>query len=742
MHFRFTLFLAFIMLVAGGGYTSAPAQSPRTSPVEISRLEGEITLDGVPDEAAWQGLEPYPLTTYVPEAGNEPSQRTDVRVGYTDAYLYVGARLYDSEPGEIRVTSYKRDYIGRGSSLFGIMLDTFNNNETALAFFTSPAGIRTDFSIINDAEGRPPFNSDWNTFWDVETRQGAEGWSVEMRIPLSSLRYQVRDGKVTMGMSLLRWIARESEGSVYPARPNDWGFWGQFKPSQAQDVAISGVESSSPLQITPYVLGGASQEHSLNQAGTAWVREDDFTWDLGGDLKVGLSSNFTLDLTLNTDFAQVEADNQQVNLTRFSLFFPEKRKFFQERSSLFEFQLGYRSRLFYSRRIGINNGMQIPILGGLRLTGTAGEWDVGVMNMQTGAKGSVPTENFGVVRLRRKVFNPNSYAGGIFTSRLDFDGGYNYAYGLDGVFHLGGETYAGYNLAQTLDSGYDNEPLSLDPTFLRLEWETRNVEGFGYNLEYIRSGKNFEPGVGFLTRDNFTQVGDNIYYGWFAGEDSPVMNYRIQLTARGFIRNEDGSMESGSLNPQIDVSFNSGASINAGPSMEYEHLQSDFNLLGEITIPAGEYTFYKFSGRYNTTSSKDLTARGSFELGEFYDGYRWSWDVSPSWSISPQLNLGGYYEINRLNFPDRGQDFTAHVARLRLEYYFSTELSVSTFAQYSNAAGRITSNFRLRYNPREGNDLYLVYNEGLNTDRRRELPVRPLSQQRTILLKYNYTFNY
>lgn len=714
-----------------------------TSPMEVGRIDGQITLDGMLDESSWQRLQPLSLTTYVPESGNEPSEPSDVRLGYNGDYLYVGAKLYDSEPENIRVTSYKRDYMGRGSALFGIVLDTFNNNETALAFFTTPAGARTDFSVINDAEGYPPFNSDWNTFWDVETTRDAEGWTVEMRIPLSSLRYQVaQDGSVTMGVNVIRWIARKSESAVYPAIPNNWGFWGQFKPSQGRDVTFRGVESRMPLQITPYVLGGGSWQHELNEEGNAYRRVDDFTYDLGGDLKVGLSSNFTMDLTLNTDFAQVEADNQQVNLSRFSLFFPEKRKFFQERSSLFEYQLGFRSRLFYSRRIGINSGMQIPILGGMRLTGTTGDWDVGIMNMQTGAKGTVPTENFGVLRLRRKVFNDRSYAGAILTSRVDFDGTYNYAYGIDGVIYLGGDHYMGYNLAQTLDSGVNYDALSLDPTFIRAYWETRNIEGFGASLEFARSGNHFEPDMGFLTRRDYTQLGDRISYGWFAGDDSPVMNWRVDLVARGFLRNEDSSMQSGTLNPRMQVSFNSGASIQAGPSMEYEDLRSDFSLLGKIDIPMGSYTYYKVSGRYNTSSSRDLTARGSFELGEFYDGYRWSGGMSPNWSVSPHLNLGGTYQVNYLNFPVRDRSYTVHIGRLRVEYYFNTELSLSSFVQYSNAAERITSNVRLRYNPRQGNDLYLVYNEGLNTGRGDALPRRPLSQQRTILLKYTYTFNY
>lgn len=741
MIFRSLLPLLLVALLSGLPGGSVEAQSA-SDPLEIDRLKGEITLDGVPDEEAWNDLDSFPLTTYVPDAGNEPSERSDIRIGYTDDHLYVGAWLYDSRPDGIRVNSYQRDDMSTGNDIFGIVLDTFNNNENALSFFTTPAGIRTDFTVLNDAEGRPPFNADWNTFWDVETRQNEKGWTVEMRIPFSSLRYQVDNGRVTMGINILRWIARKSESAVYPAIPNNWGFYGQFKPSRGRDVVFRGMQSRKPLQITPYVLGGASQQHMLNEERTEYIRRDDFTYDIGGDIKVGLSSNFTLDLTVNTDFAQVEADNQQVNLTRFSLFFPEKRKFFQERASLFNFSLGSRSRLFYSRRIGISGGRQIPILGGLRLTGTSGEWDVGLINMQTGASGEVPTENFGVFRVRRKVFNPNSYAGGMFTSRIDGEGGYNYAYGLDGVIHLGGQDYLSYNLAQTLGSEGEISPLSMDPTFIRARWETRKIEGFGYSLGYARSGNRFNPKSGFLTRSDYTRIGDHLFYGWFADDSSPVQNYRVSIRANGYLRNSDGSVESSTLGSRLNVNYNSGASLSVSPSLNYEHLLREFELPGGIPVLPGEYYNYTLGLGYQTSSSHDVSGSAFVDIGEFYDGRRWTGRVSPSWSVSSHLNVGSYYQVTHLNFSGRGRSFTAHIARLRLRYYFNTELSVSTFVQFSNAAERVTSNFRLRYNPREGNDLYLVYNEGLNTDRQSYSPARPLSNRRTILVKYTYTFNY
>lgn len=711
-------------------------------PMEIPKIEGPITLDGVPDEPAWEKLEPLPFTSYLPEAGKEPTERSDVRIGYTDEHLYVGARLYDSQPGLIQSTSYKRDAAGLINDFLWLILDTFNNNETALSFAVIPTGARTDISVFNDAQGDLPLNFDWNTFWDAETVQNSKGWFVEMRIPFSSLRYQLTGNKVTMGLIVMRWIARKNESAVFPAIPNKWGFFGQAKPSQAREVVFEDLENKTPIQIKPYLLGGLGQQQLLNNAGTSYRREDNFTYDAGLDVKYGIASNFTLDATVNTDFAQAEADNQQVNLTRFSLFFPEKRKFFQERSSLFDFRLEEQNRLFHSRRIGINQGDEIPILGGLRFTGNAGDWDLGFMNLQTGRKEAVSSENFGILRLKRKVFNPNSYAGAMFTSRVSREGSYNYAYGLDGIIQIKDDDYLNFVIAQTLAEGNSNHPISLDPTYLRVKWDTRKIEGFGYNLEYVRSGRDFNPGVGFLLRRNYTRIGNNLFYGWFADEDSPVINYKLSLSGRGVFRNTNGSTESAVFGPKLEINFKSGSFLNINPRVSYEDLNQDFEIFEGMAIPQSSYYYYHLDGVYNTASSGAFTTDISYAIGEFFDGYRWSGDVSPTWSVNPHLKLSGFYQVNHLKFPKRNDTFTAHIGRLRLEYYFSTELSASTFVQYSNADERITSNIRLRYNPREGNDLYIVYNEGLNTNRFSHNPVMPLSDQRTILVKYNYTFNY
>jgi len=356
----------------------------RATPLALPRLSGPITLDGYSDEPAWQAIEPLPLTMMLPIFEGAMTERTEIRVAYDDDYLYVAGRMYDSEPHRIQAVDLVRDGANWQNDWLGIILDSFNDNENALTFWTNPVGMRLDFSVSNDFQSiAADFNKSWSTFWDAAAQRNDQGWFAELRIPFSSLRFQDENGAVIMGLTVSRVIARKGERHVFPAIPPDWGRTSAWKPSQAQRVRFTGVYSRNPLYITPYALGGLNQTAALNPAGSAYETANTPSRDIGLDVKYGLTSNLTLDLTLNTDFAQVEADDQKINLTRFSLSFPEKRLFFQERASTFEFDLGGKNRLFYSRRIGIHQKQQVPIYGGARLVGRVGGWDLGAIDMQT-----------------------------------------------------------------------------------------------------------------------------------------------------------------------------------------------------------------------------------------------------------------------------------------------------------------------------------------------------------------------
>ena len=723
----------------------------RGESIVIQRLAGPITLDGLSDEEAWKSIQPLPMVMQVPNFGNPPSEKTEILLGIDDDHLYVAGRLYDREPAKIQSPSKKRDYMQANTDWFGMIFDTFNDKENALAFFTTPSGLRWDGAIFNDAQPRSaediPINLSWNTFWDVAAVVNGQGWFVEMRIPFSSLRFQDRDGRVVLGLMAWRMIARKNEIIIFPAVDPKWGYWSMFKPSQAQEVVLEGVRSRNPLYIAPYFLGGLGQSHELNEEETAYIRSDKTTREAGLDVKYGLSSNLTLDLTLNTDFAQVEADDYQVNLTRFSLFFPEKRLFFQERGGIFNFSFGEYNQLFYSRRIGIYEGDSVRIYGGARLVGRMGSWDLGFLDMQTAPIEDLPSENFGVLRFRRRVFNLNSYLGGMITTRIGVDGSYNTAYGLDGSIRISGENYLLFNWAQTFKNGLENNPVSLDPACLRIAWEKRTRQGLGFNLGYSRAGIDYDPGIGFTMRDNFARFGNRILYGWMPGEKSFLQSHSVFADGYVILRNEDNSVESLEFGPGWTFATKSGWGGEFSVKTYRESLResisfSDDDDSEESDVPPGEYTFNGIRGYLQTPGGNLLSALLTFYAGSFYDGWRVSVGVRPTWGISSDLSLSGWYQYNRAEFPDRKYKFEAQIAQLRLEATLSLKLSATAFVQYNSDVDAVIANVRFRFNPREGHDLYLVYNQDFNTDRLRGTPHRPYSDSRAVMVKYSYTFNY
>jgi len=715
----------------------------RSDQLIMPRIKGPVKLDGLSNEPAWEGIEPFPVLMHFPNFGAEPSERTEILMSYDDDFLYVAGRLYDSEPSKIQAPSKKRDWGGGSTDWFGIVIDSFNDKENALAFFTTPSGLRLDFTISNDAQGDKPTNSSWNTFWDVATEKNDDGWFAEIRIPFSSLRFQDRNGRVVMGIILRRYIARKSEHVTFPEIPPNWNI-SFYKPSQALEAVFEGLHRCKPLYIAPYLLGGYGYYSEINEGKKAYQRTENLEYEGGLDVKYGLTSNLTLDVTLNTDFAQVEADDQQVNLTRFSLFFPEKRLFFQERSSNFDFnfETSEPNRLFYSRRIGIHEGKLVRIYGGARLVGRVGPWDLGFLSMQTAQTEDLPSENFGVFRIRRQVFNPYSYIGVISTTRIGMDGAYNIAYGLDGIIRVFGDDYLTFKWAQTFETGQENNPLSLDPARIRFNWLRRTIKGFGYGFSYSRAGAAYNPGLGFEMRENYSRLATGLFYGWIPGEKSPLFSHQVSLSSHLFLRNADGEIESASIWTGWQFRTKSGWEGEISSRFFYENVSETFSLADDAEVPEGRYSYYGLNCELSTTSGKPIYTQAILDVGSFYDGWRTSLGLTPRWNVFSDLEMSGTYQFNRVTFPDRDQRFTAHIARLRALYMLSTELSFTAFIQYNSAIDAVIANIRLRYNPREGIDLYLVYNEGFNTNRYRQDPTLPFTSNRTVMLKYTYTFSF
>ncbi|OGU07473.1 MAG: hypothetical protein A2W29_08950 [Gemmatimonadetes bacterium RBG_16_66_8] len=716
---------------------AAPVAAQDT--LRIHRLTGPIVLDGQVDEPAWQEVPVVPITLFSPQYRAEPTERTELRVAYDDAYLYVSGRLYDSSPRSVRTNTLYRDAYS-GDDLLGIVLDTYNDHQTGSWFVVNPAGVRTDRSLSNDAEmtNGMPMNPDWNAFWDVVTSQNGEGWFAEMRIPFSSLGFQDVNGRVVMGMALYRFIARKNERQIYPDIPPSAGGLAFAKPSRMQRVVLEGVYRRQPVYVAPYGLGGWRRNAALNDASTAYDVTRAYTGEAGLDVRYSPTSNLSLDLTANTDFAQVEADDQQVNLTRFSLFFPEKRQFFQERASIFDFGMGGFSRLFHSRRIGLVDGQPIRLLGGVRLVGRIGGADLGVLNMQTAAAAGQPSENFGVARVRQQVLNPYSTLGGMITTRVGEDGGDNVATGVDAVIRPVGDEYVTVKAARTFEGGAGGPSLAA-ATRVLLGWERRTQGGLSYSAEAIRSGAAYNPGIGFELRSDFTSLGGYLQYLWFTGPETPFRSLAVNGGGLGFRRNNDGTTESGSLGPGLRAEFKNGGELNLKYRANYESVLDSFDLTDGVPVPPAAYWFHEGELAYRAPLSTSFRPSFVAVAGQFYGGYRVSFTANPAWNPSRHLELGVDYGFNAIRFPDRELSVDVHLLRLRVQTAYDAHLSLSTFWQYNSATDVASVNARLRYNVREGNDLWVVYNEAVNTDRLARSPIPPVSQGRAVMAKYTHT---
>jgi hypothetical protein len=728
--------LAFLLTL----WAATASAQPGDEPLRLVRTSAPIRLDGVLDEPFWDSIPPVPLTMFTPTFRGPLTERTELRVTYDDRYLYVGGRMFESEAGKVRTNTLYRDRYS-GDDIIAIVLDTYNDHQTASWFTVNPAGTRIDRSVSNDAEfsSGDPMNDNWNTFWDVATTQNDSGWFAEMRIPFSSLGFQDMNGRVTMGMILYRLVARKNERQLFPAIPPNWDL-SFAKPSQARRIVLEGVRSRRPVYLTPYGLGGATWRASLDTAQGRYLLPRDGTAEAGIDLRYSPTSNLALDLTANTDFAQVEADDQQLNLTRFSLFFPEKRQFFQERAAIFEFSTGGLSRLFHSRTIGLAGGEPIRIFGGARLVGRVGDWDLGFLDMQTARRDHIPSENFGVVRLRRRVLNDNSTIGTMLTSRITSEGKKNIAAGLDAVIRPLGDEYLTLKWAQSWTTGEPNPVLDWDQSLMLIRWERRNAVGATYAGELVRSGPGYDPGMGFTLRRDFTSLELRPGYRWLIGPRTPFRTVSVGLPGQSLWRHADGAVESAEIAPEIRTELKKGEELGFAVRNSYESILEPFQISGGAQIVPGNYWFHQVE--FSLMGARNATFRPTVfaSVGTFFDGNRISISARPAWNPSRHLEVGVDYDYNRVRFSERSERLDLHLVRLRLQAALNVHFSLAMLMQYDNADDAVGVNARLRYNFSEGRDLWLVFNETLNSDRPLlSAPRLPVTRGRAYLIKYTHT---
>jgi hypothetical protein len=729
--------------------------------VTLQRLSGPINLDGLSDEPAWADIEPVTLTMYEPTFRGSSDRRVQVLVAYDNEYLYVAGRFYHDNPADIRAFSLTRDRWS-GDDGFGIMLDTFNDNENGVRFVALPLGARMDMTITEGGAageggggggsggGGGPRNSSWNAFWDLETRFTDEGWFGEIRIPFSTLRFEtLPDASVVMGMMVYAYEPAIGTRWTYPAIPQDFPY---TQITAWQDVRFHDIQPSSPVYVSPYGLAGRNRFARPDGTGAAWGYTHDNQIDFGGDVKFNPNPNLTLDLTVNTDFAAVEADQQQVNLTRFSLFFDEKRPFFQERAGIFSFDTGAdRGTLFYSRRIGLSDaGTPIPIHGGARLVGRAGDTDIGFISMQTAAFDTKASENFSVLRLKRRILNENSNIGAMTTMRLDGDHRYNVAYGTDALLRVLGDEYVTLKWLQTFqggDASLDATPSGFDAGRFVFDWTRRKLGGLSYQHAFTWSGPGYVPGMGFQVRRDFTRMQSDWNYQWFPGESSALRRVWLGVGNSAWLRNandrtgQEREFESGLVEPFVQLETKPGTTLKFSAQSQYEDVFEDFYLSDDASIRAGSYWFTEAIAEFRAPRGWSVRPNLTVTRGTFYDGQRTALQGDVSWSVDEHLELRGAWEWNRIDFSGRGQKFDSNLFRLTARGAYNMALSLDAFVQYNTLNEVLSTNTRVRYNFAEGQDLWFVWNEGINMQREiLGVPTVSDFDARTLTIKYTHTF--
>lgn len=718
------------------------SQSLLTHGQRIERLHkhsSQILIDGRVDEAIWEQIEPLHISQKVPDAGAPPTQKTEIRITYDDENIYLSGRMYDAEPEKIVANSKKRDDFTENTEWCGFLIDSYDDRENALAFYVTPTGSKLDMAISNDAQGGNAINVSWNAFWEAASTITDEGWFAEIKVPFKNLPFNASAEQVIMGITAWRYYARNDETDIYP--PRDLTTGSSFRPSLTQLFAFEGISRGNPVFVTPYVLAGATYASSIGETNERYAMTTAYKKEAGLDVKIGLGSSATMDLTINTDFAQVEVDDQQVNLTRFNVFFPEKRLFFQERASLFDFNFGTTDKVFYSRRIGISNGRPTRIYGGVRSFGRFGKWETGLISLQAASESDNDSENFTVFRVRKRVLNENSTIGAILTNRATFGQAHNTVYGLDATLRLYKQNFFSLRWAQSFDNSNDFDALSLSPSKFYLEVARRSLQGFTYNLNFGRAGNAYRPGMGFEQREDFSRFNYRLAYYTFPAKESKVLQYGPYFQGNLIWGNSTGLLESRNIDIGFEAFSKSGWYWNVQSQPYREILPQNLTLPGEIVLAPGEYNFHSVSASVTSPSAFRFSFSTRFNVGGFYNGQNIGVTLAPFFNLTPDISLEGTYQYNRLDFLQKENPVEVRLAQLKVLYTINTKLAISTFIQHNNLLKRFLNGFRLRYNPRDGNDFYFVYNGDLNHDRDRMDPALPLTTDSTFILKYSHTFH-
>jgi uncharacterized protein DUF5916 len=743
-----TVLIGVVMSGLAGGATARAEQSgespidrdPATgkATIRIVRLSAPLRIDGHLDEPIYGTVPPISDFIQMEPAGGQPAtEKTDVWVAFDQRNVYVGIRAWESHPDRKIANEMRRDSNNiRMGDCIGFAFDTFNDHRNAIQFEVNPLGARTDGQSVNERQ----YSADWNPIWDVSAGRFEGGWTVEAAIPFKSIRYAAGTAQ-TWGFQARRNNKWKNEISFLTPVPPAFGI-GRGSFSASLFATLTGLEVPSRtenLEIKPYAVGNLTTDKTV--APKILNHPDG---DFGVDAKYGVTQSLTADLTYNTDFAQVEADEQQVNLTRFSLFFPEKRDFFLENQGIFTFggaggvtggstggDAAETPLLFYSRRIGLSGGKEVPIFGGGRLTGRVGRTTVGLLDMQTRDDTAAQAlgTNFSVVRLKRDILRRSSI-GALATSRSIAQNGKgsNQAFGVDGAFAFFSNLAVNAYIAKTVTDGVTEDDLSY-----RTQLDYAG-DRYGVQLERLAIGDNFNPEVGYLRRDDIRRNYSQFRFSPRSKKIKAIRKFSSigQLT---YTENGKGRLDTRIVDGEFALEFQNSDRFSVGINDDYEYVKQAFAIVPTVRIPVGAYGFTTGRVGYNLGQQRPYSGNLLVEHGSFYSGDRTTVTYNRSrLNLSPQFSIEPSMSINWVDLPQGA--FTAKVLGSRFTFTMTPAMFASAFLQFNSSTNTVSANVRLRWEYRPGSELFLVYNEErdtLATD-------FPATRNRALIFKINRFF--
>lgn len=721
---------------------SVPAVAQQQSVLEAAHLDAAPVLDGVvADDAAWQSAAVASGFTQIsPDDGSPATFETEVRVGVFGGTLYVGVILHDDDPSALIVADRRRDASLQNSDSFRFILDTFGDQQNGFVFGTNVAGAEYDAQFIG-ASGGGGFggrmnagsggglNVNWDASWEVATRVHDRGWSAEFAIPFNTLRYP-KGEEQTWGINFERIIRRNNETAFWAPLERQFDLTRVTHAGQLTGVA---VPESRNLKLLPYALTNASRDYTVADPETK-VRGD-----VGMDLKYSITPSLTLDATFNTDFAQVEVDEEQINLDRFSLFFPEKRPFFLENAGLFSVGEQGEAELFFSRRIGIDpDGGTVPILGGARLTGSIADWKVGVLEMQTeSVTGVTPANNFGVLRLMRE-FGNRSAAGVLLTQRIGTssdapDDDRNHVGAVDVRWGIGDYgTVSGF-LARSETPGLDGNAWAGNAA---ATWSTETTT---ISVGYTEAAEDFNPELGFLRRSDYRKVSSSLFRR-IRPDRFGLFELRPHANFRGFWK-RDGFKQTTYLHVDNHWEFRSGWEFHTGRNFIYEGVADDFEIADGVTVPAGSYDHAEMSLVAMMPEKNAVRLQVNLNRGGFFGGDRWAWVPRLNVRWSDELTAEVAVGHNRVDLP--GGDFRANLLQARLSWSFTPRIYLQALGQYNDQSELWSMNVRFGWLQQANTGLFVVYNSINRLDSLTmadtTFPGEP--EHRGLTIKYAYLFD-